>query len=97
VRLWQCDLHLVTVIRRNMKNYLMPMLDNVLLRKRFIIATLLDKLKSTRGLVDPPHRSPIHALVHVLSCLAAYTLAQPEVNIGNIGTPDPVPSIPRPS
>ena len=36
-RLWQRGLHLVIGIRRNMKNYLMPMLDKVLLRKRFLI------------------------------------------------------------
>ena len=36
-RLWQRGLHLVTSLRRNMKNYLMPVLDKLLLRKRFII------------------------------------------------------------
>ena len=30
-RLWQRGLHLVTSIRRNMKNYLMPLLDKLLL------------------------------------------------------------------
>ena len=44
-RLWQRGLHLVTSIRRNMKNYLMPVLDKLLLRKRFIIETLFNKLK----------------------------------------------------
>ena len=39
-RLWQRGLHLLTSIRRNMKNNLMPLMDKVLLRKRFIIETL---------------------------------------------------------
>ena len=86
-RLWQRGLHLVTGIRRNMKNYLMPMLDKLLLRKRFIIETLFDKLKSHMSLEHTRHRSPINALVHILSCLAAYTLAQPKLNIGRIVTP----------
>ncbi|MXY63249.1 MAG: hypothetical protein F4Y87_07520 [Synechococcus sp. SB0665_bin_28] len=34
LRLWRQGLHLITGIRRNMKNYLLPMLDKVLLRKR---------------------------------------------------------------
>ena len=92
-RLWQRGLHLITSIRRNMKNYLMPMLDKVLLRKRFIIETLFDKLKSSMSLEHTRHRSPVNALVHILSCLAAYTLAQPKVKIGNIGIPNTMPSI----
>ena len=96
-RLWQRGLHLVTSIRRNMKNYLIPLLDKVLLRKRFIIETLFDKLKSSMGLEHTRHRSPVNALVHILSCLAAYTLAQPKVKIGTIGIPNTMPSITRPS
>ena len=94
LRLWQHGLHLVTGIRRNMKNYLMPMLDKLLLRKRFIIETLFNKLKSHMGLEHTRHRSPINALVHILSCLAAYTLAQPKVNMGKIVTPDSMETIP---
>ena len=82
-RLWQRGLHLVTSIRRNMKNYLMPVLDKLLLRKRFIIETLFNKLKSGMGLEHTRHRSPMNALVHILSCLAAYTLAQPKLGIAN--------------
>ena len=76
-----------------MKNNLMPMLDKVLLRKRFIIETLFDKLKSSMGLEHTRHRSPINALIHILSCLAAYILAQPKVKISNIGIPSIIPSI----
>ena len=94
LRLWQRGLHLVTGIRRNMKNYLMPMLDKLLLRKRFIIETLFDKLKSHMGLEHTRRRSPMNALVHIISCLAATTLAQPKVNMGNIGTPDSMETIP---
>ena len=82
-RLWQRGLHLVTSIRRNMKNYLMPVLDKLLLRKRFIIETLFNKLKSGMGLEHTRHRSPMNALVHILSCLAVYTLAQPKLGIAN--------------
>ncbi|MXX08451.1 MAG: hypothetical protein F4Z67_02215 [Synechococcus sp. SB0667_bin_8] len=33
--LWRQGLHLIAGIRCNMKNYLLPMLDKVLLRKRW--------------------------------------------------------------
>ena len=79
--LWQRGLHLVTSIRRNMKNDLMPLLDKLLLRKQCIIETLFDKLKSNMGLEHTRHHSAINALVYILSCLAATTLAQPKVNI----------------
>jgi hypothetical protein len=72
--LWQRGLHLITGIRKNMKNYLMPWLDKCLLRKRFIVETVFDTLKSHMGLEHSRHRSPINALIHILSCLAAYAL-----------------------
>ena len=94
-RLWQRDLHLITGIRRNMKNYLLPLLDKILLRKRFIIETLFDKLKSGMGLEHTRHRSPTNAFVHVLSCIAAYVLAQLKVKMGKIVVPDVIRSIPN--
>ena len=71
-KLWQRGLHLITGIRRNMKNYLMPMADKIMLRKRFIIETVLDILKCEMGLEPSRHRSVMNAMVHVLSCLIAY-------------------------
>jgi hypothetical protein len=71
-KLWQRGLHLITGIRRNMKNYLMPMADKIMLRKRFLIETVLDILKSEMGLEHSRHRSPVNAMVHILSCLVAY-------------------------
>ena len=92
-RLWQRGLHLVTSIRRNMKNDLIPMLDKGLVPKRFMIETLFDQLKSSMGLAHTRHRSPSNPLLHILSSLAAYTLAQPKGNIGNIGIPNTMPTI----
>jgi hypothetical protein len=71
-KLWQRGLHLITAIRRNMRNHLMLLGDKILLRKRFVIETVLDILKSEMGLEHSRHRSPINAMVHVLSCLVAY-------------------------
>lgn len=73
-RLWNNGIHLVTGIRRNMKNYLMPWLNKCLLRKRFIIETVFGVLKKDMGLEHTRHRSPVNAMVHILSCLAAYSM-----------------------
>ena len=80
--LWKRGLHLITGIRRNMKNYLMPMIDKLLLRRRFIVETVFDALKSKFGLVHTRHRSPTNAMVHILSCIAAYQLSpnKPKMN-----------------
>jgi hypothetical protein len=71
-KLWQRGLHLITGIRRNMRNHLMPLADKLMLRKRFLIETVLDTLKCGMGLEHSRHRSVINAMVHVLSCLVAY-------------------------
>lgn len=83
-KLWQRGLHLITGIRRNMKNYLMPMADKIMLRRRFIIETVLDTLKSSMGLEHSRHRSPVNAMVHLLSCLAAYAFrpGKPAIRLG---------------
>jgi hypothetical protein len=80
--LWKQGLQLITGIRKNMRNYLMPLLDKFMLRARFILETVLDVLKQGQGLEHTRHRSPINALVHVLSCLVAYGLKprKPQIN-----------------
>jgi len=80
--LWQKGIHLITGIRKNMKNYLMPMMDKILLRKRFIIETIVDKLKSQMGIEHTRHRSQTNAFVHIMSCLIAYSLGKkkPKIN-----------------
>jgi IS5 family transposase len=71
-KLWRRGLHLITSIRRNMRNHLMPLADKLMLRKRFVVETVPDTLKSEMGLEHSRHRSVINAMVHVLSCLVAY-------------------------
>jgi hypothetical protein len=49
--LWKKDLHFVTRIRSNMKNYLMPFIDRMLLRKRFLIEIVLSRNAFILGLL----------------------------------------------
>jgi len=80
--LWDRGLHLLVGIRKNMTNYLVPMSDKLLHRKRFLVETVFDVLKCSMGLEHTRHRSATNAFVHILSCLAAYILgkAKPSMN-----------------
>lgn len=74
--LYQRGLKLITGIKRNMKNYLMPMIEKLMLRKRFLIETIFDVLKVHMNLSHTRHRSPTNACVNILSCLTAYQLKE---------------------
>jgi len=71
--LLQKSIHLITGIRNNMKNKLMPLIDKILLRKRAIIECVNDELKNNCQVEHTRHRSVINFLVHVFSALTAYT------------------------
>ena len=85
-KLWQRGLHLITGIRRNMRNHLMLLDEKIMLRKRFVIETVFDILKCEMGLEHSRHRSPRNAIVHVLSCLVAYAYRPGKPSISRKGT-----------
>lgn len=71
--LWETfNLQLITKLRKNMKNRLMPLADHILLRKRAIIESLIDQLKNISQIEHSRHRSPINFLVNVICGLIAY-------------------------
>ena len=70
--LFEDGIHLVTGIRSNMKNKLMPMWDKIMLRKRCIIETINDMLKNTAQLVHSRHRSVNNFIMNMVATLAAY-------------------------
>ena len=45
-KLFENGLQLVTRLKKNMKNKLMPVIDKILLRKRSLIETVNDQLKN---------------------------------------------------
>jgi Transposase DDE domain len=65
-------LHLITKLRKNMRNVLMPIADKLLLRKRAIIESINDQLKNICQIEHTRHRSPMNFLVHLLAGLIAY-------------------------
>ena len=64
---------MITKVRRNMRNKLMPMVNKLLLRKRVIIESINDPLKNIQQIEHTPHRSVVNAMVNVLAALVAYT------------------------
>lgn len=73
-RLYQRGLMLITGIKQNMKNYLMPILDKLMLRKRFIIETIFGYLKENFNLRPNKHRSPTNFFVTLFAALIAYQI-----------------------
>lgn len=65
--------HLVTSIKKNMKNKLMPMLDKILLRKRSLIETVNDELKNMCDIEHSRHRSPVNFFINLISGIVRYT------------------------
>jgi len=78
------NVQLVTGIRSNMKNMLMPLMDKLLLRKRTIVETIIDQLKNISQIEHSRHRSPINFLVNLICGLLAYCHQpkKPSLNLG---------------
>lgn len=72
-QLWEGNVQLITKLKKNMKNKLLPLLDKLLLRKRALIETVNDQLKNICQLEHTRHRSVTNFLVNLLAALIAYT------------------------
>lgn len=77
------DLHLVTKIKKNMKNRLLSITDKLLLRKRSLIETVNDQLKNISQIEHTRHRSLWNFLGNVAAGLIAYSWQEkkPSLNI----------------
>lgn len=65
-------IHLVTKVRKNMKNSLMHTSDKILLRKRALVETVNDELKNMCQIEHTRHRSVDNFLANLISGLIAY-------------------------
>ena len=68
----QMGIQLIVPPRRNMKNYLMPLMDKILTRKRSIVETIIDQFKNISQIEHSRHRSPVNFFVNVVCGLIAY-------------------------
>jgi hypothetical protein len=79
--LYEDGVQLITNIKSNMKNKLVPLEDKVLLRKRFIIETINDQLKNISNIEHSRHRSPVNFMVNLVAGLISYTLQEKKPSI----------------
>ena len=77
------DIHLITKIRKNMKNSMMNLYDKIMLRKRAVIETVNDELKNVCHIEHTRHRSINNFASNLFAGLIAYNLMpkKPEMNI----------------
>ena len=77
------DIHLITKIRKNMKNSLMLMQDKIYLRKRALIETVNDQLKNICQIEHTRHRSFENFVANLISGLIAYSFLdkKPSLNL----------------
>ena len=66
-------LQLITPLKSNMINKLVPITDKILLRKRSVIETVNDQLKNISYLVHSRHRSLHNFMLNLITALIAYT------------------------
>jgi hypothetical protein len=71
--LFEKGLKLITPLRKNMHNRLLPLFDKLLLRRRSLIETINDPLKNISQIEHSRHRSIANFMVNLLAGLIAYT------------------------
>lgn len=83
------NVQLITRLKKNMKNRLMPLIDKLLLRKRAIIESVVDQLKNISQIEHTRHRSPTNAFINIIAGLIAYCHQpkKPSLDIIPIGLP----------
>lgn len=76
-------IHLVTKIKKNMKNALMHTYDKILLRKRAVIESVNDVLKNQCQIEHTRHRSFDNFISNLISGLIAYSFlpSKPHINL----------------
>jgi len=80
------NLQLITRLKKNMKNRLMPLIDKLLLRKRAIVESVIDQLKNISQIEHTRHRSSTNAFINILAGLIAYCHQPKKPSLGIIPT-----------
>jgi hypothetical protein len=76
-------IHLITKLRKNMKNSLMHIQDKIILKKRALIETVNDELKNICQVEHTRHRCFENFITNLLSGLIAYSFfpKKPSLNL----------------
>jgi hypothetical protein len=79
--LFNDGIHIVTGIKSNMKNRLMPLYDKIMLRKRSVIETINDQLKNICDIEHTRHRSVHNFFMNLIAALGAYSFFEKKPSI----------------
>lgn len=79
-------IQLITKLKKNMPNRLLPPADKILLRKRAIAETIIDQLKNISQIEHSRHRSPANFVVNLVCGLLAYCHQpkKPSLHLGEL-------------
>ena len=91
-QLWEQGMQLITKVRKNMEDKLLPLFDKLLLRKRSIIEAVNDQLKNISQIEHSRHRSPVNFFVNLIAGLVAYTFREKKPSL-NIRLPQALPIV----
>lgn len=85
-KLFVDGIHLVTKIKKNMKNALVHIYDKILLRKRAVVESVNDILKNQCQIEHTRHRSFDNFITNLISGLIAYAFypTKPNINIDRL-------------
>ncbi|SFN31012.1 Transposase DDE domain-containing protein [Nitrosomonas communis] len=85
-------MQLITKVRKNMKNKLLPLFDKILLRKRSIIEIVNDQLKNISQIEHSRHCRPVNFFVNLIAGLVTYTFREKKPSL-NIRLPQALPIV----
>lgn len=79
-------IQLITKLKKNMPNRLLPLADKLLLRKRALAETIIDQLKNISQIEHSRHRSPANFVVNLVCGLVAYCHQpkKPSLHLGEL-------------
>lgn len=88
---YEQGLKIVTTIRSNMKNKLVPVFERLVLMKRGVIESVNDLLMTLCDIDHTRHRSPVNCVTHAYAGVAAYTYLEklPSIFAKKLGLPNP--------
>ena len=75
-QLWEDGVPLITKLKKNMKERLLPVFDKLMLRKRGIVESVVDQLKNISQIEHTRHRSVYNFFVNLIAGLVAYTFRE---------------------
>jgi hypothetical protein len=75
-QLYEEGVQLITKLKKNMKNRLLPLFDRLLLRKRALCESVIDQLKNISQIEHSRHRSVFNFFVNLIAGLIAYSFRE---------------------